>query len=687
MAGRAALRPKGAAAPTLLRPLDVGRLLHQGAGRVPDPIEFVLSDRYLGKRVLYPRQATMLKVIFLRTDMMTDYDLEVIGEWEETFRQTGYDGISPGIMDRIRINKEAGRKWFREVLAVIGRRGGKGHLGALAGSYITWDYMNLPGGPQAYYGIDPEKRLTALVFGSKKEQAVANQWRDLASTILGGRCFQPYISRDQTERLTIYTPADLLKLQQQELSGLTSERDQASIEIVPSASTATAGRGPAAFMNYFDEQGHMVKTGAGVDAATLYSSATPALDQFGVDGFIFSGSSPWQKQGQLFDSAQNAIEMDDDEPAYPAMLLIQLPSWGPYEDWHLASSLALAPPTKTYIDVKVDGLVKVQEQEIARTFPSIRFPVQQYDNDMKKLERANPETFAVERKSRWAASLNAYLNEAKVEAAMKPWRGNNRMSTGAPLTRFVAMHGDPAKINDNFGFVVGHVEEPDEDSEGVPHVVFDIVKAWRASDFDEDEDGLRLIDYDQIQHQIERFITMYRPDVVSFDQFGSVHMIGNLKKFVRKKRFPKRINVYERTATRSSNWIEAETFKAALNMNLIHIPTHDADGNYSDDSELLGLELRFLEDKGGRVDHPTSGPVQTKDVADAAMAVTYHLIGDQMTAYLSGALSEATRNLGATMQANPMPKGQTDPIEAMRAATLGGRSPGAGYSPARGRRR
>ena len=630
----------------------------------------------------------------------TQYDYDVVGEWEETFRRTGNEGISPGILDRMRINREAGRRWFREALAAIGRRGGKGHVGGLQGAYVTWHYMNVPGGPHHYYGIDPDKRLAAIVFAGKKEQAVAYQWRDLVNAITSSTCFQPFISKNQGERLTLYTPTDLLRLQQQQFEGIRVDKDQASIEIVPSGNTAMAGRGPAAFMEFFDEMAHIVKVGAGSDAKGIYDSATPALDQFGTDGFIFAGSSPWQMMGQFYDLAQLAIEMEDGQPVYPERLLIQLPSWGPYEDWKIAHTIGLAPSKKTYIDVKDSrGRIKVVEQEVVgRTYPVVRFPIQTYDEDMRKLERANPDTFAVERRSHWAASLNAYLNMTKVQAAFKPFRGEPlRMADGGPLSIYYAAHGDPAKVNDNFGFAIAHTVPPtgDEDAQ-FPHVVVDVVKSWRSEDFDLDEDGVRKIDYTIVQADIERMIEKFKIDHLTFDQFNSVQIIGNLNAFVRKRGFPKRIQVYERTATAGSNWREAEVFKAALNMNLIHIPALDADGNPSRDAELAELEMTFLEEKNGKVAHPSSGPVQTNDVADALMAVTYHLIGEQMGAFLNQALDEASRTMGASGQAGsfgaarpPEPVSQEDPIKRLAEITAASAPRGmdSGAARSRGMRR
>ncbi len=55
-------------------------------------------------------------------------------------------------------------------------------------------------------------------------------------------------------------------------------------------------------------------------------------------------------------------------------------------------------------------------------------------------------------------------------------------------------------------------------------------------------------------------------------------------------------------------------------LGLVHAPVHD----------LARLELLHLQERGGRVDHPTYGPVQTSDVSDALFEVTDQLIGDDL---------------------------------------------------------
>jgi hypothetical protein len=50
------------------------------------------------------------------------------------------------------------------------------------------------------------------------------------------------------------------------------------------------------------------------------------------------------------------------------------------------------------------------------------------------------------------------------------------------------------------------------------------------------------------------------------------------------------------------------------------------------------VELRYLQDLGMRVDHPTSGPVQTSDLADCMFQLVHRLIGPDIADRFSGVM-------------------------------------------------
>lgn len=594
---------------------------------VPDPITFVISPDYLNRGNLYPRQATLIKVIFLREDLFTPYDYDVVEEWEQSYKETGYNGIVPNILERMRFLRALGYKWFREVLLVMGRRAGKGHVTALAMAYVLWNYM-AKGDPQGYYGIDRDKRLAALVFAGKRDQAKATVFGDLVNVITSpdAACFAPYISQIQTERLSIYAPHDFVRMKKMADKGMRSERDMATFEILPKESTPMAGRGPTSFSQAYDEMAHVVASGANRGADEVYEAAKPSLDQFGKDAFIVEPSSPWQMMGKFFENWQRCLAFDEEtgEPLFPTMMMIQLASWEIYLDWERAHLTPIFP------EGYEGDLKEYKDLEEPLRFQPLRGAIQVFDEAMAQEERANPDTFAVERRSKWATALDAYLNETKVLQVFQPWEGRLpengpawlSMQTGGLLARSYKAHGDPSKSNKNFGFSLAHVERG---ADGRPHVVFDRLHHWRPQDF---ADG--IVDYEEIENWIfDEIVLKFHPDEITFDQFNSVRSIQGLQKRIRGAQLPKRVTLHEKTATRANNWSRFEQLKTAINLGLVHAPQY----------EQAELELRFLTEKNGVVDHPTSGPVQTKDVADTMMEVVSYLIGDQLDQMVFGDLS------------------------------------------------
>jgi hypothetical protein len=609
--------------------------------QIPDPITFTISPAYLNRPNLYPRQATLLKIIFLRDDLFTDYDHAVIDEWEAQFAETGDEGICPQIRERIRFLKALGARWFKEVLLVLGRRAGKGHVSAIAMAYVIWHYL-AKGDPQEHYGVDRDKKLAVMIFAGKRDQAKTNLYADLANVITGSECYTPYINSDQAEKLSIYVPNDFLRIAALAEKGLKSGRDLASLEVLPKESTMMAGRGPASCVLAFDEMAHVVNAGSNRSAEEVYGASTPSLDQFGQDAFIVEPSSPYQMTGQFYTNYQACIAVEEDTgaPQRPNMLMLQLPSWSIYYDWDSAPRLPLFPPGFTgdlgeYADAPAPG------------FKPLKGAIQTFDRDMELLERANPEAFAVERRSHFATVVDAYLRKDRVDAVFAPWAARRpgygppqlEMQTRGILAITYKGHADPSKSNCNFALAVGHVEwvpKPHHEQAAVieaamrlgavppehllndGHVVFDLLKHWEPGDFPG-----HIVDYDEISEWIfDNVIEVFYPEDFTFDQFNSAQTIQQLNRRVKAARLPKNVTVYEKTATASHNWKRYETLKTAINLGRVHAPEY----------ELAQAELQFLQ-KPPNVDKvvcPSIGPVQTKDVADAMGEVTYSLIGDQI---------------------------------------------------------
>lgn len=626
--------PGKSLAATSADPLEI--LTWVDGPQVPDPITFVVGEEWCDRPNLYPRQCTLLKIIFLRTDLMTEYDHMVIAEWIQLFKDTNPDwelgenkfsaktkGVPPDIYERMSYLQERGYKWFKEVILALGRRGSKGFICALAMAYVIWNYLSL-GNPQEHYGIDRDKALAAMIFAGKKDQAKANLFGDVFNVVTGAPCFTRYISDPRAEMLSIYAPYDFVRMRKMAQRGIMSTRDAASIQIVPKESTLLAARGPAAFCCGFDEAAHVTNTGTTREFGQVYGSATPALDQFGRDGFICLPSSTWEMIGRFYELWELGLSVEDkgggNVPIFPNKLVVQLESWAPYKDWDRAHLLPLFPPG-------FEGDLGEYSSGELPVLQPLKGAIQAFDEEMEKEERANPETFAVERRSDWASVLDAYLNQVKVAEVFRPWLERPpaygppalEMQESGPLIISYKAHGDPSTVNKRFGFAVAHEEV---DSEGMLHCVFDLIHFWDPADFEG-----HTIDYDIVTDWIfNQVVKKFYPEELTFDQFNSVASVQRLQKLVRHAHLPKTIQVFEKTATSQLNWKRFETFKAAINMSFVHAPPH-AEAQ----QELSFLQLM----PGNKVDHPTSGPCQTKDIADCMVECVHTILGEQMNNFVA----------------------------------------------------
>ena len=568
---------------------------------IPDIVTFAESPHFLGRR-LYPRQKTLLRLINLETEYMTDYDHEVIDEWSQGFKRSGVSiGVCPDIWARVDYLKANGYNHFREVVNITGRRGGKGHIGGIMGAYLNWRLIMLDD-PQWHYGIDKSKDMYMFCVATNIQQAKQFQFADLSNTIIDAECFQPYIAEAKEYFVALRTPADVRRIAAFEARGIRPQRLIASVRNMAVTSNSKASRGAAAFGVMFDEFAHMlVGTDGPRTSDEVYNAITPALDQFGKDGFIYIPTSPFTKVGKCYELYENSLQiLEDGSPAFPDMMMAQLPSWGPYEDWDNPRA------------------------SVGWTF---RSAPQTYDDAMKRLEKREPEVFKVERLSQWADVTDAYLNPVLVERMYEPFRdasGEMRYleeQTDGKLAFVYHGHCDPSKSNANTAAMICHVEQiPDpEDGEIWYHIVMDWQKVWDPEDYEDHQ-----IDYEEIEEELVDTISRYRTlKVFSFDQYGGFVTAPRLRK--RLKSIGHKAIVREEQFQNSTNDRRAERFKSALGQGWVH-GYRDSFGENG--SCLLEQELKFLQEINGRVRKQDFGPVQTKDLADCLMVCVDVLLED-----------------------------------------------------------
>jgi hypothetical protein len=578
----------------------------------PDIVTFATSPEFLGLR-LYPLQLLILKVIFLAVELLTERDVEELARWMNGFalpddekaplRYEGRHGTQPDLLDRMRRCRDDGRLWFREVVAVIGRRGSKGLLCSISVAYVLYRCLTQED-MHAKFGIDPRKRLSVTVFAATKRQAMDNQFRDIVELIRSAPCFEPYRCAPTSDRLLLFT-------HEQIADGRRPDTRDAAYEVVAAESTPNAVRGRACIAIVMDEAAHIVATGANRSAEELAKAAKPALATFGNRSFVWLGSSPWQMTGELHDDFLCGLEVHADThvAVHYDVAVFQLASWMPYEGYELTQSgdLPMSPGGAFYPPIE-RALLAANDEQLMRA------------------RTANPESFEVEFGAQWAAATDAYLLLDDIEPMFGPYNGEllRMQSSGAGLNVAYYAHADPAVTNDRYAFVIAHL---DRDREiGDPHVIFDLIHTWSAAEF-----PLGRIDYDEVEDALCAIVDQFPMLVeLTFDQHNSEHTAQMLAKHVGRANRPVRTDVFVRPETHATNWEDFELFKKMLLMRRLHAPQHS----------LARDELLFLRRRGDRVDHQSTGPVQSKDIVDAMVAVTARILGPDPTIHQQLAESE-----------------------------------------------
>jgi hypothetical protein len=583
---------------------------------VPSVAEFIISPDYLNQDKIYPWQLSMQRLFFLDLDGMTAYDHDVYRDlgsgfermpiepgstrwlYEPTRGREYVRGMPPDVLDRVEELLAQGRRWFREMNLVWGRRGSKGHSGALAGARLLYELLAL-GNPQAHFGIPKDKKLLIPVFAGKQEQARFNLWADYVTAVVNGPCFGPHVMDLQRDRLIIATQADLERPDRPFLG---------SIEIVASASTGIAGRGPATPFQFYDEMAYIDPASGSASAEEVYGSATPALDQFGEWAAVMELSSPFHQTGEFYEIHCRGRELDPQTgtAAYPEILTVQVPSWEAYKDHDRATTI----PMVTKAEAARSTTMRDADGH-PRCFPPVGRPISTDDAQMAQLRRAKPKEFRVERLAQWRTVIDAFLEPDIVESLFKPFRDVPPRPTERPILnkRYILMI-DAAEKHDAFVWLIGH-REPSAD-EGRAHVVGDLVRRWLPSDY-----GGQL-PLDEVLAQLEDDIRTFNPDRVIADQHGGTYIIQWLEGRFRRHPLPRRSSIEEHSRTHQKNLDAGAVFREAMHLGQVHWYPH----------QQLRLELLFLQEVKGRIAAPTRGPVQFDDLAIALMFLVEALLGD-----------------------------------------------------------
>lgn len=549
----------------------------------------------------YPRQRTLLKVFFLELENLTDYDRFVIDDWMESSVNGGEVQIPTDLYDRMEWCLNRGYHHFHEILFCGGRRGGKGFLGGKIASYKIAQMISL-GNPQRYYGIDDAKDLYVDVLATQYSQAQGMLYNDIKDAVLMNDWLAPYLYRTSNGAQMLRTPNDMARAALLSRRAGSMVATVASIHVQPSAASSSSIRGRASFMQCFDEFAHGLDTGSNQSSGEIYNAATPSLQQFDKDGLIYIPSSPWSKKGKFYDLYQAAFEMEDGRAANPQMFAIKIPSWGTYQDWeydYRFKKAIILPPSKS--------------------------------QEMRSRERLDPEKFDVEFRANFAETENAYMQPQVVDSLFAPYpseqNNSNYPTDRGNITQRYRAHADAGRSQDNFCCAVGHKFVGED---GYWHVQIDLMKIWQHTDFAEDEQGVRRIDYTVPMAWFKQMLKMFYVDKFTMDQWNSAMIVDELKACsIRGQFLNKATSVSVDNHTSSRNFRRWELFKTACYQGWVHIPWVEDDVAGRGRICLVEQELKALVMRNGKVEMVREGWGHG-DMADCVSTIVFDLLGDQL---------------------------------------------------------
>ena len=489
--------------------------------------------------------------------------------------QIALERIPENIYDKIKTLKEQGRE-FEILVLVEGRRSGKTFLTSIILSYEIYRLIQKDD-PQAYYGIDPGTIIYVVVGAKTVEQAKATIYPIVYRTILDNKWFANWIVPDGVKDSSIFfqTPNDR-RIQKILKETQNVNKAISSVRLVLMGSNAAPQRGKSILCFSLTEYAWFLEGESIMSDRAAWDAIEPATRDMKTRG---------------------STKLD-------RKIITESTPWtksGMFYELFLQSH----------------GIVQTEEGDKVLTpeshLSTLSFKLPTWvANPNHKLEdfdadfETDPDRAAIEWGAEFADDVAFYLNHDKIDAMFDAVL--TEKDKGAKGALYEA-HGDPSERRANFPVCVAHKEGD--------IVVVDKLTVFKPKDFDGE------IDYDYVTNYFIDLCTKFNIHEFTFDQYSSIMIIQKMQRELKKKNI--RTIVRQELATQASNKRRYDVLKESLYQGKIQSYYHNQ----------LDLELKHLINKRGRIDHPPSGPVTTKDCADALSEVVRRLMESKGSAFTS----------------------------------------------------
>lgn len=525
-------------------------------------IDFFENPKFAGAR-LFPNQRLLLKLWNLQTDF-TEYERQTLDKWRAGFEDE-YEvcGVNPNVLEKIEKLKDNGWEWFPQIIEVSGRQAGKTFMVALQLSYCIACLLVTEN-----FGLPPQKlghEPRAYVMATKAKQAKDTIFKDLYNAVLVNPFFRPYLLTALPTRLEFTTLNDAVRSEKLKLEMAGKKiAPFVSLQVRPISSNVNSERGSSMPFFVFDEAFFAKPGDSAVSGNAAIKAMIPALLKYGTHSMTFFPSSPASRSGRLYELYLEALKPDNFDT-----LICQMPSWETYMNCPEDMCPTAVPPDP-------NGSPLAQELALK--------------------EKVNPEEFRVEYRGQFADSTHAYFQPDIVKSIFTL----DKPSLTRKPNQTYRIHCDPARVNDDFSYMVAHLEQT--------CLITDYFGVFRASDFEN-----HVIDYVKVEENIQDLILKYRPVSVTFDQFNSAFLVDRLNKFCIEKRIKCQVKTVNTTA--QSNREAFETLKREMGAG--NVKAYKDNLNVVDKSRgFLEASLSMVQEKNGKIYKPRISGYGHLDLVD-----------------------------------------------------------------------
>jgi len=267
-------------------------------GDAVDIITFVQAPWGLNF-VLRPVQIFILKALYGLKLNDTDRTIEVPDVTNDKVLYTlSETEFHRWLLDEKRCNTaEIGEgKSFRELVLVIGRRGGKSTIASIISAYEMYRLIKL-GDPAKYYGQLPDTVISICNVAPTDDQAdiVFTSILNMASKSL---CMRDRVLNQTQTYFNLMTDKDVASF----------GKKNASIVVVAGGCSSGALRGRSNIGVIMDEMAFFLDNGGRFAGDAVYKALTPSVGTFGKDGKIICISSPYAKYGAFYNRYVQSFE-------------------------------------------------------------------------------------------------------------------------------------------------------------------------------------------------------------------------------------------------------------------------------------------------------------------------------------------------------------------------------------------